>query len=102
MGQSQCHSIKLGKFPDRLGDKKMENEKQYIYELFNKEILKLRKEIYDKYAPRLNECYEDIDVKTAYEFFIALPCMETFNRPSWESLCECCSIAQENREENLK
>jgi hypothetical protein len=76
----------------------MENDKELLDELFNKEITKLRKEVYEAYESLLIQQFCPQDVENSWIYFIAQPLLNTINRKSFDILIECCNCAKQFRE----
>jgi len=67
---------------------------EYIKEVFNKEITKLRKEIWYLSQADLLRHYCQEDINRAFHYFNAYPIMDSLNRKSLEVLIECCQNAE--------
>lgn len=80
----------------------MESAHEYVMEIFNKEIGKLRQELYESYESALTQKFILADVKTAWNYFSATPVMNSLNRRSIDMIVELCEYAKRNREEREK
>lgn len=69
-----------------------------VIELCNKEVNKLRKEIYDMNKDLLLNSYCKEDVDKAIIYFYSVPILDTLNRSSIDILLECCDVAKQYRE----
>ena len=73
------------------------NDNELMLELCNKEITKLRREVYLSLVDSLEKVYSKKDVKNAFHYFCAMPFMTTLNRTSFNCLEECCLVANHNK-----
>jgi hypothetical protein len=71
-------------------DKCSNPENGKILDEMNKEILKLRNEIYRQYHNRLIEIYDKSTVNVSLEYFLASPISYTKGRSSFAFLVEIC------------
>lgn len=72
----------------------MKESDEYVLKIFNKEITKLRHEIYLRLYEGLCKTYEEKFVKMSWQYFMAIPIMDSLNRPSLLELEECCKAAK--------
>jgi len=99
MGLKTCHPFhQITPIPS--GDK-MENPQAYIDEMFNKEITKLRREIYEAYESAMITQFCPNDYQAAWRRFNSVPIMDSLNRRSLEMIVEACEAAKRYRE-NIK
>ncbi len=75
---------------------------EYVKEMFNQEITKLRKEVYDLSESILIGEFCPNDYERAWIYFKAVPIMNSLNRESLEMLVECCLMAKQYREDKDK
>jgi hypothetical protein len=75
---------------------------EFVHEIFNKEITKLRRDVYEAYESLLIQYYCPNDVEKAWVYFRACPMIESLNRKSWDMLKEYCEAAKEYRESKDK
>ncbi len=78
----------------------MNDAHEYIVEMYNKEISKLRKEIYMSLKKCLMEDFNIEDVERAWSYFHAIPLMNSLNRCSYDILFECCNVSKEHKKSN--
>lgn len=78
----------------------MENPQEFISEIFNKEIIKLRRELYESYKLNLIQYYCPEDVERSWIYFGAFPIINSLNRKSLDVLIECCEVAKQYRGNN--
>lgn len=82
------------KLTDHLGDE-MELFKKYLDEMYNMEISKLRKEIFEANKQKLLEEYDLETINLSWRYFNPIPIMNSLNRSSLEMLYEACDAAKD-------
>ncbi len=80
----------------------MSESEDYVFEIFNKEITKLRKELYESYQRDLIVQFGPKDIEMGWNYFSAYPVMDSLNLKSLDMIVEYCKIAKEYRESKDK
>ncbi len=75
---------------------------EYLKEMFNKEITKLRREVYENCYNDLCEDFSENEVKRSWLYFEAIPIMDSINLRSFEMLLECCDMARNYEANKMK